>query len=462
MIPDSAYYVVCAILVVAVLLGIHLMSRVERAHLGNKISALAVALAIILTLVKKDIFPVWFLYAAMAAGLITGLVLAAKVKMIAMPQLVALLNGSGGAASAIVASFSLALLYAGSEHFAKITSSLAIVVGMVTLTGSLVAAGKLHKIIAQKPVMIPAHRLLLICLSVVLLALISATGYLPLAVLMAALIILSSLYGVLFSVRVGGADMPITISLLNSLSGVAAAIAGFAVKDILLVSIGGIVGASGLFLTQIMCRAMNRSLADILLGKTSVQGVKQDVKEETAHDIVSEEKAAGDPADVIREARQVIIVPGYGMALAQSQHLVRELAGILTRNGAVVRYAIHPVAGRMPGHMDVLLVEAGVAFNDVFEMETINNDFKTADVTIVVGANDVLNSAARNAQGTPIYGMPILNVDQCRNIVIFNYDLKPGYSGVDNPIYNRKDGVWVIQGDAKETVAAMIEALKKS
>lgn len=254
--------------------------------------------------------------------------------------------------------------------------------------------------------------------------------------------------------------MPITISLLNSLSGVAAAVAGFAIGDVLLVSIGGIVGASGLFLTQVMCRAMNRSLMDILLGKTAAQSSKTETGEVTETPKEEEgEQVAIDPVEVIKNAKTAIIVPGYGMALAQAQHLVNNLAKKMKANGASVKYAIHPVAGRMPGHMDVLLVEAGVAFDDVFEMDELNSEFKDVDVTIVIGANDVMNPAARHAEGTPIYGMPILNVDECKNIVVFNYDLQPGYSGVDNPIYKRKTGVVVVQGDAAQTLTELLNKI---
>ncbi len=459
---DAVYYSLCGILAIAVLLGIHLMSKVEKAHLGNKISALAIALSIVITLIKKDILPVWLIYPAMAVGLIIGLLLAKRVRMIEMPQLVALLNGIGGAASAIVASFAFLSLYHSDEVFGKTTASLAIVIGTITLFGSLVAAGKLHKVFPQKPVILPLHQLAAVILVFLLLALVFLGGFFSLApssVLLAAMIILAAAFGLIFSVRVGGADMPITISLLNSLSGVAAAIAGFAVTDILLVSVGGIVGASGLFLTQIMCRAMNRKLADILLGKTALQENKTKKQEEVKEEQTGEETEPVDPVSVIKNAKRIIIVPGYGMAVAQAQHLVKKLADRLVENGAVVKYAIHPVAGRMPGHMDVLLIEAGIAFNDVYEMDSINDEFKEADLTIVVGANDVLNPAARNAEGTPIYGMPILNVDQCKNIVIFNYDLQPGYSGVENPIYARKEELWVIQGNASDTLAEVLDKL---
>jgi len=267
--------------------------------------------------------------------------------------------------------------------------------------------------------------------------------------------------------------MPITISLLNSLSGVAGAIAGLAIKDVLLVSVGGIVGASGLLLTQIMCKSMNRKLSTILLGKTSltesghpqsqssasIVDNQSQVDSQPVQQIIKEQQPTLDPIQVLRNARDVIIVPGYGMAIAQAQHLVKELADKLQSNGAKIRYAVHPVAGRMPGHMNVLLCEANVDYEDLYEMEVINPDFATADAVIVVGANDVLNPSARNAEGTPIYGMPILDVDKCSNIFIFNYDTKPGYAGVDNPIYHRTDGVYMYLGNASDTLAQVLSQL---
>lgn len=463
LLSDAVYYILCALLAVAVLLGIHLMSRVETAKRGNQLSAMAIAVGIIVTLIKKDILPVWLIYPGMLVGLTIGLILAKRVKMIQMPQLVALLNGIGGAASAIVASFALVSLYNGDEIFGKATSSLAIAVGTITLFGSLIAAGKLHKLLDQKPVVLPFHQpaaLILLFMLAIAVLLGGFSHILPISYVLIAMIVAAAAFGIVFSVRVGGADMPITISLLNSMSGVAAAITGFAVNDVLLVAVGGIVGASGLFLTRIMCRAMNRNLVDILLGKTSLQrGLTIEKTEEEKTDPVEPGTSNTDPLEMVRKAKNVIIVPGYGMALAHAQHLVNNFAQWLKTNGAMVKYAIHPVAGRMPGHMDVLLIEAGVPFDDVFEMEDINDEFKLADLTVVVGANDVLNPAARNATGTPIYGMPILNVDQCKYILIFNYDLKPGYSGVENPIYNRKEGVWIIQGDAAVTIAETLRNL---
>ena len=459
---DNVYYALCGILSIAVLVGIHLMSKVEKAQMGNQISALAVALGVIITLIKNDILPVWLIYPGVIIGLIIGLVMAKRVKMIQMPQLVALLNGVGGAASAIVAAFVFIDLYYGVDIFGKLTASLAVAIGSITLFGSLVAAGKLHKVLAQKPVILPGHQVLSMGLLIVLLILVVLGGFLSLAttsIMLIATILVATAFGIVFSIRVGGADMPITISLLNSLSGVAAAVAGFAIGDVLLVSIGGIVGASGLFLTQVMCRAMNRSLMDILLGKTAARSVKPGEEVAEVVEDSGEEQVMIIPEEVIKNAKSAIIVPGYGMALAQAQHLVNNLAKKMKANGATVKYAIHPVAGRMPGHMDVLLVEAGVAFDDVYEMDDVNNEFKDVDVTIVIGANDVLNPAARHAEGTPIYGMPILNVDECKNIVIFNFDLKPGYSGVENPIYKRKSGVAVVQGDAAQTIQDLLNKI---
>lgn len=454
---DNVYYIICGGLALLVLLGIYLMSKVKNAALGNQISAIALALGVIFTLVYNKIVPEWVLYASMLVGTIIGFVFAMRVSMLQMPQMIALFNGFGGAASAIVGSF--ALLGIGTEvtTFNTITSIIAIMVGMITLLGSLVAAGKLHKVITQKPVILPLHQLISSLLLIALVAL-CVLGFFPdilnPTLLLILSIVLSSLFGIVFCIRVGGADMPITISLLNSLSGVAGAVAGLAIGDVLLVAISGIVGASGLLLTQIMCKAMNRRLFDILLGKTTTTKKDEVVKEEK----VEVERHEIDPVAILKNAKSAIIVPGYGMALAQAQHLVKDLADKLTQNGTKVKFAIHPVAGRMPGHMNVLLAEANVDYDDLYELNDINDEFINTDVTIVVGANDTLNPAAREAEGTPIYGMPILNVDQCKNIIIFNYDLKPGYSGVDNPIYNRQD-VSLQLGNAAETLANILKQL---
>ena len=265
--------------------------------------------------------------------------------------------------------------------------------------------------------------------------------------------------------------MPITISLLNSFSGVAGAIAGLAIKDVLLVAIGGVVGASGLILTQIMCKAMNRSLFDILLGKTSSHGKKAEkpaevkapeVKEEEKEEVKETPKEENSLSAILKNAKDVIFVPGYGMALAQAQALVKQLEDKLEKNGATVKYAIHPVAGRMPGHMNVLLAEVDVPYEKLYEMKDINDDFKNADVAIVIGANDVMNPAAKETENTPISGMPILNVADAKNIIICNYDLKPGYAGVENPLYTKEDGVTILLGDAKDSLMKLLSAMDES
>ena len=462
------YYVISGILTLLVLLGIYFMSKVKRSVLGNRLSAIAMLLAIIVTLIYNQILPYWFIYVMMAIGTIVGIIFATKIKMIAMPQLVALLNGLGGASSAFVGIFALIGIGTVKGIFSNLTSAIAIAVGFVTLIGSLIAAGKLHRILSQKPIVFKYHKVFtLIPLLLITIFIIIATLNTPIIAinnyylwLILLLSVSSLLFGFFFSIRVGGADMPITISLLNSFSGVAAAIAGLAISDALLVSIGGIVGASGLLLTQIMCKAMNRKLLDILLSKTA-QKKPTIVTPKVAATTVFDEKEATQASigEVIKQAKSVIIVPGYGMAVAQAQHLVKKLADFMRSNGTTIKYAIHPVAGRMPGHMNVLLCEANVDYEDLYEMDEINTEFASTDLTIVIGANDVMNPAARNAVGTPIYGMPILDVDHCKQVIIFNYDLKPGYAGVENPIYQRTKNIYLELGNASDTIAKVLEKL---
>ena len=468
------YYIICAVLSIMVLIGISKMSKVETATNGNRLSALSLFLGVILTLVYYDIFDVSFIYICILIGSIIGYFFAKRIKMIQMPQLVALLNGIGGAASAFVGILSYVRI--GStpseyENFTSVTAVLAIVVGLVTLVGSLVAAGKLHKVLPQKPIVWKNHQLLTTIF--IIGSIVPVVGAYfsqdssfffanPSFVLLLS-IASSCLFGLTFAIRVGGADMPITISLLNSLSGVAGAIAGMAIGDILLVSVGGIVGASGLLLTQIMCRNMNRHLIDILLGKTSAAGKPKAASSSKATVQSAPQKAEKKEetlSDIVSNAKEVILIPGYGMALAQAQHQVKQLADKLEKNGAKVRFAVHPVAGRMPGHMNVLLAEADVPYDELYEMEQINDDFKDTDLTIIIGANDVVNPAAREAEGTPIYGMPVLNADQAKNVIVCNYDTKPGYAGVENPLYS-SDKAELLLGDAKESLNKLIDAIQK-
>ena len=481
--------ILSAILAVLVLAGISMMSKVKTAVAGNLLSAFAMLCGIVATLLFAGVVSVWTIYVSILIGALAGSLLAARVKMIQMPQTVALFNGLGGGASALVG-----LLSVHGGAFVRFTALLAVAVGMVTLVGSLVAAGKLHRVLPQKPVVWKGHALCTLLFLALTLGFVVAGIFVQgagLTVCLVGAFVSASLFGLWFSLRVGGADMPITISLLNSLSGVAGSIAGMAIGDVFLVAVGGIVGASGLLLTQIMCRAMNRKLMSILTGGTMSPSVPTPVIEENEQlverimdlekkikeleamvaDLEARVKALDGQlnaapaeetptaASVLSKAKDVIIVPGYGMALAQAQHQVRQLADKLESRGARVRFAIHPVAGRMPGHMNVLLAEADVDYEKLYEMDAINDDFKNADAVVVIGANDVLNPAARNAVGTPIYGMPVLNVDQAPEVIVCNFDLKPGYAGVENPIYSREKGVYLELGDAKETLMRLMAGI---
>ena len=474
------YNIVAIVLALGVLYGISLMSSPKTAVKGNQLGALAVAIAIVLTLLHDGSMSVPVIWISIIIGSALGLFLAKKVTMLQMPQLVALLNGFGGAASAFVALLAI-VNNSQLSAFARFNAGLALSIGMITLAGSLVAAGKLHQLVPQKPVHLKAHNLLsntVLGLNVVLLLLLTTNPSYALLYSMA-LFLFASIFGLLFTIRVGGADMPVTISLLNSFSGVAGGIAGIAIADPLLVAVGGIVGASGLLLTQIMCRAMNRSLIEILLGKTTLAGRKEssgDAGQTTSTEATYIEHAEipftvakeAEPntnidtklMEILQNSKRVIIIPGYGMALAQAQHKVKELAEFLEERGASVFFAIHPVAGRMPGHMNVLLAEADVDYEKLLEMDEANQQFAETDLSIIVGANDVVNPAASTAEGTPIYGMPILDASSSKQIIVCNFDKKPGYAGVENPLYEMEKATLLL-GDAVESVEHLLFIVKQ-
>jgi NAD(P) transhydrogenase subunit beta len=459
----SIYQIISLILIVAILYGIKLMSSPQTAVQGNSIGAISMLIAVILVLATNKIITFPLLWVAIALGSLLGYYLAIKVAMIQMPQLVSLLNGLGGGASALVALAIIFDNYAHMEPFARFSSLLALVVGSITLSGSLIAALKLDRRLSQKPLKVKGHNLLTTaCLLLLGLLCISGTAVVnpnPLLALTIALVGISLAYGMLFALRVGGADMPITISLLNSYSGLAAAICGLAIADLLLVSVGAIVGASGIILTQIMCKAMNRSLKEVLNGSTSSQNssavkVKTD-KEEAPNQIERGPKEKQDIKSILQASKKVVMVPGYGMALAQAQEQAKRLADTLEAQGKEVSFAIHPVAGRMPGHMNVLLAEVDVPYEQLKEMDEINPEFKKTDVVIVIGACDVVNPAAITAEGTPIYGMPILRVDEAKNVLVCNLDTKPGYSGVENTLYEEPN-TYLLLGDAAATLEDLI------
>jgi len=454
---QTLYLALCGVCTVAVLIGINCMSKVKSAVFGNALSALAVLAAMVLTLVRYGVYSSAALYASLALGLVVGVVYARRTEMIAMPQVVALLNGLGGAASALVAGASV--INGTHGVFENATSGIALAIGALTLTGSLIAAGKLARVIDSKPKVLPAHGLITVLLTVLTAAAI-VLQVLGSGLWAVAVAVLALVGGVIFVMRVGGADMPITISLLNSLSGVAGGIAGMAVNEPLLVAVGGIVGASGLILTQDMCKAMNRSLGAILTGKTTVAAGTASGAGAMAAAAASSGAAQGkkvsfdDIAAKLRSAKKVIIVPGYGMALSQAQKEVADFAAKLEKNGAEVKFAIHPVAGRMPGHMSVLLAEVDIPYEKLCMMDDINPEFASCDIAVVVGANDVTNPAANTAEGTPIYGMPVLRVAEAPVTVICNFDTKPGYAGVPNPMYSANNALLLL-GDAKVSVAKL-------
>lgn len=459
---DLLYHLLSAALVVGVLAGIALMSREEAAVKGNAISAVCIVLAIVLTLYRYELLSERTLWISLSAGLVTGLLVAWRVKMIAMPQMIALLNGFGGAASTLVATASL--LDGTNPHpFSTGMAALALVAGSVTLSGSLVAAAKLQKLVEQKPMIWPSHGVIinitLLCITIVVVTMPLVGVTTPgLPALIVACIVLSIFFGVAFTVRVGGAEMPITISLLNAFSGIAGAFTGMAIDKPLLVAVGGVVGAAGLVLTQIMCQSMNRHLADILLGEAlehesalPAPRAVADAPAPPAPDTAAERSTG----EILATARKVIVVPGYGMAVARAQAHLKKLTDRLEANGSEVVYAIHPVAGRMPRHMNMLLCEVDIPYKDIKTMVEANPQFAQCDVALVVGANDVINPAANTAEGTPIYGMPVLEVEKASHLIICNLDRSPGYAGVANPLYAKPSGVTLLLGDAGESLQTL-------
>ncbi|MCR6544658.1 NAD(P)(+) transhydrogenase (Re/Si-specific) subunit beta [Dehalobacterium formicoaceticum] len=462
------YFIISVILALFILYDLFLMSSPKTAVKGNIIGAGAIFIAIIVTLYYYQIIGLGILWICLLIGGAIGLYLGGRVKMIQMPEMVAFLHGLGGLA-AVLLSITVLTNPVEITTFTLTTGMLALVVGGLTFSGSMVAASKLHGVISSKPVVFPGHNTISIITIFVMLLSVLLSVIWPhyLIPILAFSLIVSLFFGYLFTIRVGGADMPITISLLNSCSGVTGAMVGMATYDPLLVAGGGIVASAGYLLTEIMCRAMNRSLLDVLAGKTTLSGKSGGAKggglpkkEESA---VKQEKAAiaqkKTPQQILGEAKSVILVPGYGVALAQAQFEVKKLADKLEKQGKVVKFAIHPVAGRMPGHMNVLLAEVDVPYDQLYEMDAINPEFAATDVVIVVGANDVVNPAANTAEGSPIYGMPILNVDQAKHVIVCNYDTKPGYAGVDNPLYSNDENVTLILGDAKATIGQLNDSL---
>jgi NAD(P) transhydrogenase subunit beta len=448
--------------------GIKMLGSAETARKGNMVSAIGMLVAIIATLLYQDVIEYQYIIGGMIVGALIGGTAATRVPMTSMPEFVALFNGTGGIASLLVGWAEYQTRKGGwvdgvpSNDFISVTAIyIAVIIGGITFTGSIIAYLKLSEKIDGKPVLYSGQQ---IVNSVLLIAAIGcgiafvmdpAGMYIPFIIAVALALIL----GVLFTIPVGGADMPVIISLLNSYSGLAASAAGFVIGNMVLIVSGSLVGASGIILTNIMCKAMNRSLANVLFsgfgsGSTSGSGAAGGPQGEAK--ILSPD----DAYYVLEAAGSVVFVPGYGMAVAQAQHAVRELSDILEENGCEVKHAVHPVAGRMPGHMNVLLAEANVPYEQLVEMDDINAVIDKVDVCIVIGANDVVNPSARTDESSPIYGMPIINVDYANTVFVLKRSMRPGFAGVENPLFFN-DNTRMILGDAKSTIEALIGAFKE-
>lgn len=452
-------YLVASVLFIV---GIKMLGKTTTARKGNTLSSAAMLIAVLITLLDKNVLSYTEIFVTILIGSAVGLYIAQKVEMTQMPEMVALLNGFGGASSVLVATSEYWKLAHDSaaimDPIAAITTALSIIIGSVTFTGSMVAFGKLKGLINGGSVTFKGQHLLnafFLAAIIILSAMMVSSPNTE--VWMVSLLFLSLVLGVLVVIPIGGADMPVVISLLNSYSGIAACATGFILNNQVLIIAGALVGTSGIILTQIMCKAMNRSLANVLLG-----GFGQTVGTSSKSDqeIVTKEVGVEETAMLFDSASSVIIVPGYGMAVAQAQHVVRELTDLLEKRNISVKFAIHPVAGRMPGHMNVLLAEANIPYDKLIEMDDINDEFANTDIALIIGANDVVNPAARNNPQSPIYGMPILNADKARTVIVSKRSMNAGYAGIENELFGFPNCLMLF-GDAKSSMSKVVSELKE-
>lgn len=446
--------------IILFILGLKRLSSPATARSGNQLASLGMLLGVIVTLLDREIIAFEYILAGIVVGSLLGAAAAKKVEMTKMPELVAVFNGFGGIASALVALGAWFRVTDTALPAADLfIMGLSVLIGAVTFTGSLVAFGKLNGFIKGNAILFPLQNALN---QILLLVAIFGIGWLIVQPMEVAPILLISgislLLGVLFVIRIGGADMPVVISLLNSLSGIAASFAGFVIDNNLLIVSGALVGAAGLILTDIMCKSMNRKLTSVLFAKfggSGTAGVSGDTGDKTIREVHS-----ADVSVMTAYAKRVVVVPGYGLAVAQAQHVIREVADLLQKKGVDVRYGIHPVAGRMPGHMNVLLAEANVPYSQLYDMEEINDEFFRTDVVLVIGANDVVNPQARNNPESPLYGMPILNVDEAKQVVVFKRSMNTGYAGIENDLFYNEN-TYMYFGDAKGTLEDLVRAIKE-
>jgi NAD(P) transhydrogenase subunit beta len=452
----------CAYLVASVLfiLGLKGLTHPRTAVRGNLLGALGMFLAVVVTLLDQQILSFEYIIIGMVVGGLIGAAFAVKIPMTSMPELVAIFNGFGGGASVLVAGAALVEHGAPSHQF-TISSAASGLIGAVTFWGSIIAFFKLMEVL-KGLVQFPGQQfinglLILACVGLGAWLVLDPGSLDPFWIMVCA----ASLLGVLLVVPIGGADMPVVIAFLNSCSGLAAATTGFVLDNNVLIIAGSLVGASGLILTQIMCKAMNRSLGNVFFGGVGAQSAVSGVSDDEVYAGKIKSTSADEVAMLFDTARRVVVVPGYGMAVAQAQHAVRDLADVLEARGVEVEYAIHPVAGRMPGHMNVLLAEAEVPYDKLVAMDMINPSFQQTDVTLVIGANDVVNPLAREEDSGPIAGMPILDVDKSRTVVVIKRSLSPGFAGIPNPLF-AADNTLMYFGSANEAVLDLVAAVKES
>jgi NAD(P) transhydrogenase subunit beta len=453
---ENALYVLSSVLFI---FGIKRLSHPKTARSGNFIASMGMLIAIITTLLANGNISLELVGLGILIGSMIGAFFAIRVEMTQMPQMVAIFNGFGGIASALIASAEYLNPDGILSTFSLSTISLSVFVGTLTFTGSFIAFGKLQGFIGGQPIVFPGQQILnglialfLVATAVFMVSMQDSINYFYI------LLALSAVLGITLTIPIGGADMPVVISLLNSYSGIAAASTGFVLNNNALIISGALVGASGLILTNIMCKGMNRSLANVIFGAVGLdQGSSENGE---AKQINVKSYSTEEAAMIFDAAEKIIVVPGYGLAVAQAQHAVREVADYLSKKGKKVLYAIHPVAGRMPGHMNVLLAEANISYEQLKDLDEVNNEFEDCDVALVLGANDVVNPAARHDSSSPIFGMPILDVDKSQTVIINKRTMNTGFAGVQNELFGYDNSIMVF-GDAKDMLQQLLKDLKE-
>jgi NAD(P) transhydrogenase subunit beta len=451
-------YLISALLFI---FGLKMLSSPRSARRGNYFSSVGMLIAICATLLDKQIVSYQFIIICLIIGTLIGSFLALTVKMTDMPQMVALLHAYGSLASSLIAVSEYVRLFHELSLYDITTITITLVIGTITFSGSIAAYGKLQGIISGKQITYPLQKTLnLLQLLVIIFSSFYSFSHPTNIISITTIGVLALSLGFLFVLPIGGSDMPVVISFLNSCSGIAALTAGFLLTNYSLIVTGSLIGASGMFLTILMCKAMNRSITNVLFGAFGQTLTAKDSSPSSGTKAVTVQGyEPEDAVTVLESANLVIAVPGYGMAVAQAQHNIRELADLLEKKGAEVKYAIHPVAGRMPGHMNVLLAEANVPYEKLYEMETINPEFERADVALVVGANDVTNPAAKNDPKSPIYGMPILEVEKAKTIIFLKRSMAPGFAGIENELFLMPKTMMLF-GDSKDTIVKLVNLLK--